>query len=126
MANWRRLDWANSSWREGAVPRFIRVSSRGWPSRAVSPCTRSGHSQPGATANTLAVGNNAQLKIEINGTGMPGVSNLFVIQVGGSGTTFGGLVVTHIPGPSVYINGNNSNAIAGNKAVGCRWRTWDW
>jgi hypothetical protein len=28
MSNWRRQDWANSSWREVATPRGIRVSSQ--------------------------------------------------------------------------------------------------
>ena len=77
------------------------------------PMLIDGYSQPGATANSLAVGNDAQLKIEINGAGMPGGSHLFVIQGGGGGTTIKGLVATHVSGQSVNINSDN-NTVAGN------------
>jgi CSLREA domain-containing protein len=81
------------------------------------PMLIDGYSQPGATANTLAIGNNAQLKIEINGAAMtPAFTDLFEI-LGGGGTTIRGLVVNRVSGQSVYIGfsgASNNNIVAGN------------
>ena len=64
-----------------------------------APVTIDGYSQPGASRNTLAVGNDAVLLIEINGQAAPGGNNagsdrygLFVTATG-SQTTITGLVV---------------------------------
>ena len=64
-----------------------------------APVTIDGYSQPGASRNTLAVGNDAVLLIEINGQAAPGGNNagsdrygLFVTATG-SNTTITGLVV---------------------------------
>jgi len=48
-----------------------------------------GYSQPGSSANTLAVGDNAVLRIEINGTNAPG--GAFIVN--SAGNTFTGLVI---------------------------------
>ena len=73
--------------------------------------TIDGYSQPGAHANTLAVGNDAVLLIEINGTSVGG--DLFAI-VGGGGSTVRGLVINHLAGTAITISSSSSNTIAGN------------
>jgi hypothetical protein len=81
------------------------------------PMLIDGYSQPGASANTLAIGNNAQLKIEINGAGMtPAFSDLFLV-LGGGGTTIRGLLVNRVGGRSVYFGfsvPSNNNTAVGN------------
>jgi CSLREA domain-containing protein len=78
------------------------------------PMLIDGYSQPGSSANTLAVGNNAQMKIEINGTGMtPAFSDLFQLQ--SNSTVIKGLVVNHVDGQNVNITPVGvANAISGN------------
>jgi hypothetical protein len=67
-----------------------------------------GYTQPGASANTLAVGNNAVLLIELNGTGA-GINGL-TITAGNS--TERGLVINRFSFGIVISSGNN--VFAGN------------
>ena len=74
-----------------------------------------GYTQSGATANTLAVGDNAALRVEIDGSGLaPGI-DLFQF-VGGGGSTVRGLVISHAS--QVFNIGiftaSINNTIAGN------------
>jgi hypothetical protein len=55
-----------------------------------------GYTQPGANPNTLAVGDDAVLTIEINGSNMSPGAQLFIIN-GSSGSTIRGLAITHVP-----------------------------
>ena len=73
-----------------------------------------GYTQTGASANTLAVGNDAVLKIEINGSSVPVVIG-GIFDVAGGGSTLRGLVINRgANGNSgIRINGNN------NKVEGC-------
>jgi len=73
--------------------------------------TIDGYSQPGAHANTLAVGNDAVLLIEIDGTNVGG--DLFAI-VGGGGSTLRGLVINHLSFTAINIVSSNTNTIGGN------------
>ena len=74
-----------------------------------------GYSQPGSSANTLAVGDNAVLRIEIDGTNAPG--GAFIVN--SAGNTFTGLVINRFfnasfnPGYAFRLIG------AGNTVQGC-------
>ena len=75
------------------------------------PVTIDGYTQPGASANTLAVGDNAVLLIELNGTSA-GSSGLTIT---GGGSTIRGLVINRFAGSNggIFLNSGN-NVIAGN------------
>ncbi|MCA9121123.1 MAG: DUF11 domain-containing protein [Planctomycetaceae bacterium] len=69
-----------------------------------------GYTQPGATANTIANGDNAVIQIEIDGS-----------QVGGSGlvlaadnNTVRGLAINNFAGAGIFLVYSDSNTIAGN------------
>lgn len=82
------------------------------------PVIINGYSQPVASPNTLAVGNDAVLLIEIDGinAGSPGTfSGLLQISAGGS--TVRGLVINRAQGSNgvgLLLTTNGSNTIAGN------------
>jgi len=75
------------------------------------PLTIDGYTQPGASANTLAVGDNAVLLIELNG--MSAASSGLTITGGGS--TIRGLVINRFAGSNggIFLDSGN-NVIAGN------------
>jgi CSLREA domain-containing protein len=76
-----------------------------------------GYTQPGASVNTLAVGDNAVLLIQIDASALPSFTDLFQILIGGSGSTLRGLVISHPPGTAFSIGGffaSDNNTIAGN------------
>jgi CSLREA domain-containing protein len=78
--------------------------------------TINGYTQAGATANTLAVGDNAALRIQIDAGSLPASTDLFQF-VGGSGSTVRGLVISHPQGAAFSIGGfsvSDNNTIAGN------------
>jgi len=82
------------------------------------PVTIDGYTQPGASANTLAVGNNAVLLIEINGSASPLTGSF--LQAGlttvasGGNSIIRGLVINRfadprfvgIPGIALFGDGN--------------------
>ncbi len=78
-----------------------------------------GYTQPVARPNTLAVGNDAVLLIEINGAGAgPAAQGLFEF-FGGGGSTVRGLVINRGPTGIPMFNiglgiASNNNTIAGN------------
>lgn len=62
-----------------------------------SPVFIDGYSQSGASKNTLAIGENANLRIEIDGTGLNPVINLQGFPgVGASGSTISGLIISNV------------------------------
>ena len=79
------------------------------------PVVIDGYTQPGSSANTLAVGDNAVLRIEINGTNAPG--GAFIVN--SADNTFKGLVINRFfnasfnPGYAFRLIG------AGNTIQGC-------
>ena len=79
------------------------------------PIVINGYSQPGSSANTLSVGDNAVLRVEINGTNAPG--GAFIVNA--AGNTFKGLVINRFfnasfnPGYAFRLMG------AGNTIQGC-------
>ncbi|MGI9107393.1 MAG: carboxypeptidase regulatory-like domain-containing protein [Pyrinomonadaceae bacterium] len=70
-----------------------------------------GYTQPGASPNTLAQGDNAVLLIELNGAsagaGQAGLS------INASNSTIRGLVINRF-GNGIFISGGNSNVVQGN------------
>ncbi len=79
------------------------------------PVIIDGYSQPGASPNTLAVGDNAVLLIELDGTSAPGAA--FIVN--SANNTFQGLVINHFsnasfnPGYAFRLIGAG-NTIQGN------------
>ncbi|HEX6624447.1 MAG TPA: hypothetical protein VF064_12095, partial [Pyrinomonadaceae bacterium] len=100
----------------GAGPHTIQPAS---PLPVITdPVTIDGYTQPGASANTLAVGNDAVLRIVLDGAGVAdGVSGL-VIDAGSS--TVRGLVISGFTNASsivsygILLQTNGGNLVAGN------------
>lgn len=86
------------------------------PSSALPDITESitidGYTQPGASANTLAVGSDAVLLIELNGTNVVGFFPALTVTAGNS--TIKGLVINHFGAFGIYLQIGGSNTIAGN------------
>ena len=77
--------------------------------------TIDGYNQPGAKANTQAVGNDAILKIELDGTNAGNASGLLVDGPGSSLSVIKGLVINRFLGPGIKITGDSVlNRIEGN------------
>ena len=74
-----------------------------------------GYSQPGSSANTLAVGDNAVLRIEINGTNAAGAA--FIVN--SAGNTFKGLVINRFFNASFNAGYAFRLMGAGNTIQGC-------
>ena len=86
-----------------------------------SPVLLDGYTQPGSNPNTLAVGDNAVLLIELDGSSDPGDVLVLGGPIGGdsSGSTIRGLVIDHLVGYGISVgsgfgNGSNDDTIAGN------------
>ena len=76
------------------------------------PITIDGYSQPGASPNTLANGDDATLLIEISGAIAPGANGLVI--TGGS-STIQGLIINRFNGSSaILISNKGGNVISGN------------
>src|SRR5262249_30576250 len=82
--------------------------------------TIDGYTQPLATANTLAVGDNANLLIELNGANL---SNLNGLTIGTGNSTVRGLVINGFlrsagdpitGGQGIVLQGGDGNHIEGN------------
>ncbi len=72
-----------------------------------------GYSQPGSSANTLAVGDNAKITIELSGNGpSTTVQNAFTVNAGG--TTIRGLAINQFRGDAFAIAGPADDQIAGD------------
>ena len=72
--------------------------------------------QPGASANTLAVGNNAVMKIELDGTATGGgVSGL---TLSGANTTVKGLVINRFGDNGIRLNAGSAGSVIRGNFVG--------
>jgi hypothetical protein len=79
--------------------------------------TINGYTQSGASANTLATGNNAVLKIQLNGTSAGGDTfNHNGFKITASNSTIKGLVINRFAGNGVQLEGSGTtgNKIEGN------------
>ena len=70
------------------------------------------YTETGASVNTLAIGNDAVLLIELNGTGA-GSANGLVLGAGSDGSTIRGLVINRFSLSGIQVNSTN-NLIVGN------------
>jgi parallel beta-helix repeat protein len=77
-----------------------------------APMIINGYSQPGASANTSASGDNAVLLIELNGSAV----NNSALTITGSGSTVQGLAINRATGFGIVLQGSgaNGNTIQGN------------
>ncbi len=76
------------------------------------PITIDGYTQPGAAPNTLTVGSDAVLLIELNGANVgAGISGLTLT---GGNSTIRGLVINRFSLQGISIQANDGNAVAGN------------
>jgi len=78
----------------------------------IDPITIDGYTQPGASANTMTVGSNAVLLIELNGTNAGSNSSALTVTAGNS--TIKGLVINRFSGRGVNLQINGVNAVRGN------------
>ena len=76
------------------------------------PVIIDGYTQPGASANTLATGNNAVLLIELNGSGAGAGANGLTISSGNS--TVRGLVINRFSASGLLLQTGGGNTVAGN------------
>jgi len=76
------------------------------------PVIVDGYSQPGSSPNTLAVGDDAVLQVEIDGS-LAGVVNGLTVNPGGAGSTLKGLVINRVRDAGIRLNGGG-NRIEGN------------
>ncbi len=79
-----------------------------------SPVTIDGYSQPGSSPNTLAVGDNAVLLIELDGTSSAN-TNIPGIHISAGNSIVQGLIIGHLGfGAGILLDTNGGNLIAGN------------
>ena len=76
--------------------------------------TIDGYTQPGALENTLAVGNNAVLLIELNGTSAGPLADGIVVSI--DGCLIRGLVINRFAGSGIFLFGASAtgNIVEGN------------
>ncbi len=72
-----------------------------------------GYSQNGASANTLAIGNNAVLNIVLNGSGAGVGANGLSLAAGSTGSTISGLVIQNFSQHGISVS-SGGNTISGN------------
>lgn len=75
------------------------------------PLTIDGYTQPGASANTLAMGSNAVLQIELSGVSGSVAAGL---TISGGSSTIRGLVINRFNFYGIRIETNGGNTIVGN------------
>ena len=75
------------------------------------PVTIDGYTQPGAIPNSLAVGSNAVLLIELNGALANSPYGLSLI---GGNCTIRGLIINRFNNYGIYIDSKGNNVVAGN------------
>ncbi|HLL76958.1 MAG TPA: LamG-like jellyroll fold domain-containing protein, partial [Pyrinomonadaceae bacterium] len=93
----------------GAGPHTITPASA--LPNITAPVVIDGYTQPGSSPNTLATGNDAALKIELNGTSAGAASGLR-FTVGGS--TIRGLVINRFQQHGILLFGGSASTIEGN------------
>ncbi len=79
----------------------------------VKPLTINGYSQPGTSPNTLVNGDDAVLRIELNGIGAGLNAGGLVLGVGSGGSSVSGLVINRFSGAGILVR-SDGNTISGN------------
>jgi len=83
-----------------------------------SPVLLDGYTQPGASANTLAIGSDAVIQIQIDGVNLPNFVHGLFLTTGSDGSTIRGLAIYRVSGGGVdngiYIENSTGNFITGN------------
>ena len=74
------------------------------------PVLINGYSQPGSSPNSSAIGDNAVLLIELNGSGATKVG----LNISAGSSTVQGLIINRFPGNGIELRGNGGNTIIGN------------
>jgi CSLREA domain-containing protein len=82
-----------------------------------APVIVDGYTQPGASANSLAIGGNAVLLIQLSGTSVPGTAALN-LGSGSDGSTVRGLVINGGFGIGVLVNGGAYGTIIQGNYIG--------
>jgi hypothetical protein len=77
------------------------------------PVTIDGYTQPGASANTLATGNNAVLRIELNGANVGGSQSLLWLQ-NVDDCVIRGLALNRAVGNAILVTDGSDHLIEGN------------
>ena len=78
------------------------------------PVIIDGYSQPGASPNTLPVGDNAVLKIEINGSNTTPADYAYGLDIRAGGSVVRGLAINGFPGPQIQLATSGGNIVQGN------------
>jgi hypothetical protein len=76
------------------------------------PVVIDGYTQPGTSANTLPVGDNAVLLVELNGANLPPGS--IGLNITGGASTVRGLAINRFTGEAISLSGGGGNQITGN------------
>ena len=76
--------------------------------------TIDGYTQPGASPNTLAQGNNATLMVELNGASVPTNTQASGLTINSTNSTVRGLVINRFPGNGISVSQGSGNVIQGN------------
>ncbi len=96
----------------GAGPHVIQPTTA-LPPLNCANITIDGYSQPGASPNTLAVGNDAVLNINLHGASMGAAAA--GLSVSGSNSVIRGLVISGFNGQAgIYVSGATNTGIYGN------------
>jgi hypothetical protein len=77
-----------------------------------SQVTIDGYSQATASANTLVMGDDAKLKIELDATNVSPA--LHLLGAGSGGSTIKGLAITHFASIGIFVYASSNNTISGN------------
>ena len=81
------------------------------------PIIIDGFTQPGSSANTLTIGDNAALKIELDGSNIAFNVPGLLISAGGGGSTIRGLAINRfstLGAEAIELRNSNGNTIVGN------------
>jgi hypothetical protein len=81
------------------------------------PVLIDGYTQPGAAANTGAIGSNAAIRIELVGPGSVGVSALTLL-VGSGGSTIRGLAINRFFGNQINVTAGGINCLITGNFIG--------
>jgi CSLREA domain-containing protein len=91
----------------------VGTNDRGQLPAITEQVTINGYTQPGASPNTLAVGDDAKLMIELNGTNVGGAFDSNGLILNTSNSTIRGLVINRFGFDNILIDGDG-NKVQGN------------